>query len=272
MKLLSNQNSKNFNFLVPTAWLSIADQVIILIMIPLLNSFVYPKINKHLSRAFDENLRIVLGMSFSALAVILAGILESERLAIFLNKQSIIQIIDNTTYIAADLHIVWQIPQYTSIGLGEVFCGVTSLYLAYSAAPKSMQSIIMGLFYLFSGLGSFLGTLIISIQKSFVFSSESRNYDDINCAGCHLNYYFYILAGLQILGILIYILIDYKGNLIQSMKNVIKQKLNSRSQIDERTYLSIGSNSSKNYKSIDDQIYANAGLPASSSFRSAIKT
>lgn len=271
MKLLSNQNSKNFNFLVPTAWLSIADQVIILVMIPLLNSFVYPKINKHLTRAFDENLRIVLGMSFSALAVIMAGILESERLAIFLNKQSIIQIIDNTTYIAADLHIVWQIPQYTSIGLGEVFCGVTSLYLAYSAAPKSMQSIIMGLFYLFSGLGSFLGTLIISLQKSFVYSSESRNYDDINCSSCHLNYYFYILAGMQILGILIYLYIDQKCNLIQSMKNVIKQKLNSSSsnQIDERTYLSIGS--SKNYKSIDDQIYTNAGLP-SSSLRNSIKT
>ena len=37
----------------------------------------------------------------------------------------VIQVIDNTTYEAAKLYVEWQIPQYTLVGLGEVFCSVS---------------------------------------------------------------------------------------------------------------------------------------------------
>ena len=63
---------------------------------------------------------MVIGMSLSAMSVIIAGLLESERLYIIHsdpNHNTIAQIIDNTTYYAADLNILWQLPQYTLIGI-----------------------------------------------------------------------------------------------------------------------------------------------------------
>eukprot|EP01135_Chromosphaera_perkinsii_P006619 Nk52_evm21s554 gene=Nk52_evmTU21s554 len=43
------------------------------------------------------------------------------------------------------ISIWWQIPGYMFIGLGEIFCSVTLLEVAYSQAPKDMKSMVMAL-------------------------------------------------------------------------------------------------------------------------------
>ena len=71
-------------------------------------------------------------MAFSAISAITAGFLETYRIGLILDdpkKNSVVQIIDNTTYVASNLYVEWQIPQYTLVGLGEVFCSVSCNYL-----------------------------------------------------------------------------------------------------------------------------------------------
>jgi solute carrier family 15 (peptide/histidine transporter), member 3/4 len=143
-------------------------------MIPVLDTFVYPFIRRNYQqsgRYFAENTRLVFGMSLSALGVIVAGIIETQRLSLLNNGGNIfIQIIDNTTYVAADMLIAWQIPQYTLVGMSEVFCTVSILYFAYSSAPKSMQSIIMGLFFFFSGSFANINlNLNLNLFSKFIF-------------------------------------------------------------------------------------------------------
>lgn len=186
-------------------------------MIPLMDSFVYPYMSRRFKNLSSENTRLVLGMSLSALSVISAGILESVRRNLIMQNpigNTVVQIIDNTSYVAANLNIVWQIPQYTLTGLGEVFCSVTCLYYAYSEAPKSMQSMIMGLFYFFSGIGSFAGSLILFLFKEIIYTNP-KNIDDINCSSSKFNYYFFCLALVQIVGTGVFILIDSKLVLIR---------------------------------------------------------
>jgi dipeptide/tripeptide permease len=218
MKLFNRALVGESSFMIPPAWLSIADQITVLFMIPLLDKFIYPALKRRCSNVFKEKTRLVLGMSLSALSIITAGILETVRLNIVLSPDSsnrLVQKIDNTTYIAANLHILWQIPQYTLIGLGEVFCSVSSLYYAYSAAPNSMQSIIMGLFYFFTGIGSFSGSLTLWLFRNFIYSDTV---DDINCPKCQLNYYFYVLAIIQFVGLIMFILIDYFYSIVNDQK------------------------------------------------------
>lgn len=121
-KILSKRINEIFGFkhiVLPIAWLSLVDSLTILILIPFLDTFVYPRCK--LKNKFKGGTRMVLGMSFSALAVILAGLFETYRLEYILEdpeKNSIAQLISNTTYIAANLTIAWQIPQYILVGLG----------------------------------------------------------------------------------------------------------------------------------------------------------
>ena len=214
MKLLNVIYTKADKFLIPAAWLSIADQIIIIALIPLVDKVVYPILKNRLNIEICTRTRMVLGMLFAFLSVVLAGIIETTRLHIISNNSTshgnnlIPQIIDNTTYIAANFSILWQIPQYTLVGCGEVFCSIAGLYFAYTAAPKSMQSIIMGLFYLSMGVGSLLGSIILYAFHNLIYSKI--DHDDINCPDCHLDCYFYFLGSLQFFSIFIFIIIDRK--------------------------------------------------------------
>ena len=61
------------------------------------------------------------------------------------------------------MSIFFQFPQYVGIGLSEVFTSVASLEFAYSAAPRSAQSLIMSLRFCSAGLSSFFGTGLVGL-------------------------------------------------------------------------------------------------------------
>ena len=96
----------------------------------------------------------------------------------------------------------------------------TGLELAYSYAPRSMQGIIMGLFWFTQGIGSLLGTATVEGFRDVWFFSW--DYGDINCRipckddpkkicnNCHLDYYFFVLAGIQAAGMAVFAIIVYK--------------------------------------------------------------
>lgn len=78
-------------------------------------------------------------------------------------------------------------------------------------APRSMKSSVMGLFYFFSGIGSFLGfAFMTAFQGTWFYESDHGN---INCkkgcydapGTCHLDFYFYFLGIIQLLGIVVFL-------------------------------------------------------------------
>ena len=90
-----------------------------------MDRIIYPRMDKS-GWNFTHLRRIAIGMVFSALAMAVAGTLE-----IFRKKKMeddghciIMKAGHNTTYYAADMWIFYQIPQYTLIGVSEVFTSV----------------------------------------------------------------------------------------------------------------------------------------------------
>ncbi|XP_014670145.1 PREDICTED: solute carrier family 15 member 4-like [Priapulus caudatus] len=168
-------------FQIPAAWLTLFDVVLLILLIPLFSQLIYPALDRRKMHC-PLLLRIVTGMFFAVLSVCLAGGVEMYRLqAISQSNNTIVQVIGNTTYYAADVSIWWQVPQYTLIGVSEVFATVAGLEFAYSAAPRSMQSIIMGLFWMFTGIGSLLGTgfmvLLMAIAPTWFPNKDAEAAD-----------------------------------------------------------------------------------------------
>jgi len=125
---------------------------------------------------------------------------------IYYFRNRIIQVISNTSYNASALPILWQIPQYCLIGTAEVFAGVAGLEYAYNTAPRSFQGIIMGLYSAIEGSGSFLGIALVQLTSS-LHLDWIKNEKEFNQG--HLDYFYYLLAVIQCLVIVIISVVVY---------------------------------------------------------------
>lgn len=77
----------------------------------------------------------------------------------------------------------------------------TGLEFAYSAAPRTFQGMIMGLFYTMEGVGSLLGTVFLHLVGPF-WLNNTTDFGNIN--DNHLDFYLYFLGVLQFTTFLIY--------------------------------------------------------------------
>ena len=111
-------------FKIPAASLNIFDCIIILFLIPVMDRIVYPFL---ISRGLllTQLRRVGIGMVLASLGMVAAGVLEHIRKANFDPDDPIINTINNKDYKAANLSVLYQIPQYVLIGASEVFTSIS---------------------------------------------------------------------------------------------------------------------------------------------------
>ncbi|CAF4613781.1 unnamed protein product [Rotaria sp. Silwood1] len=208
---------------MPVVWLSLGDQIIIILVILILNTCVHKRLHIN-NRPFSIKIRMIIGMISATLSMCITGIVE-----IFRQKKcdsSFQQTIGNATYYAADMSIFYQFPQYISIGLSEVFASVASFEFAYLAAPQSAQSLVMSLRFCSVGLSSFLGSAYISIYESAYENFTVTNLECKDSEKSELFYiYFFILAGIQLIFIFIFLGCDRKFQILKASQHRFNTRL-----------------------------------------------
>ncbi|KAM9606092.1 solute carrier family 15 member 3 isoform 2-T2 [Morphnus guianensis] len=187
----------------PGAWLLLANVVVLLALVPLKDHVIDPFLAKR--RLLPSALKqMALGMFFGLASVLTAGILERERLQHVRRKQTVLQLVGKDRYLAATLPIWWQLPQYLLIGISELFASIPGLEFAYAEAPKSMKGAIMGLFFFISGVGSLLGSGLLTLLSlpTHGWTRCPEDYGSIN--SCRMDNYFFLLAGIQAVACLLF--------------------------------------------------------------------
>ena len=112
------------SFKIPIASLSLLDILAILLLIPIFDKLVYPLLGRFNLRP-SQLVRIGFGMLIAASSMACAGALEWYRVGYCCISQ--LRGTENNTQVA-DITIFAQIPQYTLIGLSEVFTSITGMY------------------------------------------------------------------------------------------------------------------------------------------------
>lgn len=59
------------------------------------------------------------------------------------------------------VNMLWLVPQYVIMTLGEVMYSVTGLQFSYTQAPDSMKSVIQGFWLLTVAVGNLIVTVIV---------------------------------------------------------------------------------------------------------------
>ncbi|XP_028396828.1 solute carrier family 15 member 4-like [Dendronephthya gigantea] len=190
-------NFKHF----PVAWLTFFNSVIIVILLPFMEKVVYPWLTKRGYKMIPLT-RISIGILVSCFAVIAAGFVEISVMDRFAHNDTVENPnINSRTFVAANLSVFYQLPQYVLIGVSEIFATVGGLEFAYSNAPQSMQAVVMALFFVTISFGSLLGSGLLEIfEASGLLKRKTKGgiyYD--------LTYYFFLLGGLTLLSWIVFI-------------------------------------------------------------------
>lgn len=162
-------NQMQTNFITQGMWmdrptwlaasqLNLVDSLIIVFLIPVFDSFVFPLLRKTFRTEFGAISRMAIGFVIAALAFVYAGLLQHA----ITGRGDWINLgggeYEYLLHEGASKVSVWlQIPPYVLVAISEIFTSISALEFAYSEAPKSMKSIVMSLFLLTNAGGSLLG-------------------------------------------------------------------------------------------------------------------
>lgn len=130
------------------AQISAMNPLFVMIVIPLLNVCVYAPMERR-GRPIPPLKRMTYGMFLSALAFATVAVLQARIEAAPIGT----------------IHVFWQIIPYFLITIAEVLVSVTGLEFAYTQAPRTMKSTIMGFWLLCVSFGNILVAFLAPLQR-----------------------------------------------------------------------------------------------------------
>ncbi|XP_066303657.1 solute carrier family 15 member 4-like [Branchiostoma lanceolatum] len=175
-------------------YFSAINSLIILLMIPLMVCFVYPRLT--INNVQLTPLTIMgVGILLSTLSVLSAEVVEVVRRQLVHSGQFFEQtVVGNRTLRAANLSVAVQIPQFALSGISEVLTLAVGYYFAYTEAPPGYEGTIMGAYLLMWGLGSGLNLLLTAIVNAICVSVSGTACFPLELNDGHVEYFFLTLA------------------------------------------------------------------------------
>jgi len=199
-----NLTLEGTSFVVPVALLNIFNSAAILILVPIFDRLVYPGLIK-LNINFSPLRRIGVGLILASSAMLYSGGLEIWRKQLYAQGKVVEQTLGGKDILAVDLSVFWQAPAFILIGCGEVLASITGLQFAYDEAPPTMRSMVQATNLLSTGLGSFLGLLLLAVINA-ISTKSPWIADDMNTG--HLDLYFLTLCALGILNFFYFLFVS----------------------------------------------------------------
>jgi solute carrier family 15 (peptide/histidine transporter), member 3/4 len=187
-------------FSIPPATLTTFNCLCILILAPSYNKVLVPVLSRitGMKRGLSELQRIGVGMVFAMLSLVSAALVEMVRLDIA-KKGGLVH--HNS---AVPMNILWQGPQYFFIGVAKVFTVVGFIEFAYEQSPDAMRSLCQACALIMITLGSYLISIMLKFINSVTGENGSHGWIPENLNEGHLDHFFWLMAGLQLLNVLVF--------------------------------------------------------------------
>ncbi|KAK4490034.1 hypothetical protein RD792_000688 [Penstemon davidsonii] len=144
--------------------------------------------------------RIGTGLVLSLVTMIIAALVERERLAVA-KEYGLIDMPKATV----PMSVWWMAPQYIVFGIAEVFTLVGLQEFFYDQVPCELGSIGLALYLSIFGIGNFISSFLVSfIEKSTRGHGQEGWFSD-NLNRAHLDYFYLVLAGISLFSTAAYV-------------------------------------------------------------------
>lgn len=187
---------------IPAASLQSFISLSIILFIP-----IYDRIFVPIMRAFTGKpsgitmlQRIGTGIFLSVLSMAIAALVEIKRLKIAQEYG----LVDKPDVIVP-MGVCWLIPQYVLFGISDVFTMVGLQEFFYDQVPKELRSMGLSLYLSIFGVGSLLSSFLVSTIDKVTSKNGHDSWFANNLNHAHLDYFYWLLAGLSIIQLLLYL-------------------------------------------------------------------
>ncbi|PON98790.1 Proton-dependent oligopeptide transporter family [Trema orientale] len=174
--------------------------------------------------------RIGVGLFLSVLNMVVSALVESKRVEIA-SKHGLL----DSPKSVVPIKVWWLFPQYMVCGVSDAFAVVGLQELFYAEMPEAMRSLGAAAHISILGVGNFLSGWIISLVQLITSRSGHEKWLVDNLNRSHLDYFYWVLAGLSALNLCVYVLVskgfvyrDYDGG-----HEITKAKDTERSKFDQ---------------------------------------
>lgn len=113
------------------------------------------------------------------------------------------------------MHMLWLLPQYIIMTLGEVMYSVTGLAFSYAEAPVSMKSVLQSCWLLTVAFGNVIDIIIIGARG---FSSQAHE--------------FFLFAGLMFVDMIIFMILAYRYKSIPQVNEPTTEEVQPSNELD----------------------------------------
>lgn len=197
-----NTHVGNSSFKIPPASLSIFDTLSVIFWVPVYDRIIVPFARKFTGHknGLTQLQRMGIGLFISIFSMVAAAFLELVRL----------RTVRRHNYYELEeipMTIFWQVPQYFLIGCAEVFTFIGQLEFFYEQAPDAMRSLCSALSLLTVAFGQYLSSLLVTIVTNISTKNGSLGWIPDNLNYGHIDYFFWLLAVLSVLNLIVYVLV-----------------------------------------------------------------
>ncbi|KAL6609974.1 hypothetical protein ACP70R_039943 [Stipagrostis hirtigluma subsp. patula] len=141
--------------------------------------------------------RTGIGMTIAMLANAVAAVVERRRKAVAAASG----LLDSPKAVLP-MSVFWLVPQYAIHGVADAFMDVGRMEFLYDQAPESMRSTAAALYWLTMSIGSYMGTLLVTIVHEKTRRSGQWLPDNLNRG--KLDSYYWLVVGLQVINLVYY--------------------------------------------------------------------
>ncbi|GAB9467431.1 Proton-dependent oligopeptide transporter [Globisporangium polare] len=199
------RNPDEHDIQVPGASLGIFDPLTIIVLIPILDRFVYPLYGRVVGRAPGAYGKVLTGLVVAMLTMFWAGIFEvirrhSDRLTYTDDEGREVPIVDTgSNQPMNDISWGYAVPMYVLIAVAECLINVTAYELFYNEVPVYLKSTCQAINLFMVAMGSNLTSTFTLIFQDYI-GEESLN-------DGHFEYMYYTLGALSLVNIAAYVVV-----------------------------------------------------------------